>query len=77
MALLRRRYASFGREDKTFGIRALIKGDSWAVRIGVFVILSGIFFLIVQLTNHRVNPQEQKIEQEQPALETDSIDTGK
>lgn len=75
MALLRRRYASFGREDKTFGIRALIKGDSWAVRIAVFVILSGIFFLVVQLTHHRVNPQEQKLEQAAP--ETDSTDTGK
>ncbi|MFI5264889.1 MAG: hypothetical protein ACHQM6_10280 [Candidatus Kapaibacterium sp.] len=65
MALLRRRYASFGREDKTFGIRALIKGDSWAVRIGVFVILSLFFYLIVQLTHHRINPAEQK--QELPA----------
>ena len=63
MALLRRRYASFGREDKTFGIRALIKGDSWAVRIGVFVILSSIFFLVVQLTHHRVNPELLKQEQ--------------
>jgi hypothetical protein len=62
MAFLRRRYASFGREDKTFGVRALIKGDSWAIRIGVFVILSAIFFLVVQLTHHRVNPQ-QKLEQ--------------
>ena len=69
MALLRRRYASFGREDKTFGIRALIKGDSWAVRIGVFVVLSAIFFLVVQLTHHRVNPKDQKQEQELPAPE--------
>ena len=69
MALLRRRYASFGREDRTFGIRALIKGDSWAVRIGVFVILSSIFFLIVQLTHHRVNPQEQKQQQTAPMPE--------
>jgi hypothetical protein len=69
MALLRRRYASFGRENKTFGIRALIKGDSWAVRIGLFVILSAVFFLVVQLTHHRVNPQEQKQEQEQTAPE--------
>ena len=69
MALLRRRYASFGREDKTFGIRALIKGDSWAVRIGMFVLLSAIFFLVVQLTHHRVNPQEQKQEQELPEPE--------
>ena len=66
MALLRRRYASFGREDKTFGVRALIKGDSWAVRIGVFVLLAGIFFLVVQLTHHRVNPQEEKQEQSAP-----------
>ena len=69
MALLRRRYASFGREDKTFGIRALIKGDSWAVRIGVFVVLSAIYFLVVQLTHHRVNPKEQNQEQESPAPE--------
>ena len=62
MALLRRRYASFGREDKTFGIRALIKGDSWAVRIAVFVIISAIFYLVVQLTHRRVNPEEQKHE---------------
>ncbi len=60
MALLRRRYASFGREDKTFGIRALIKGDSWAVRIAVFVVMAAIFFLTVQLTRHHVNPEEQK-----------------
>ena len=60
MALIRRRYASFGREDRTFGIRALIKGDSWAVRIAVFVILGSLFYLIVQLTHHRANPQEQK-----------------
>jgi hypothetical protein len=70
MALLRRRYASFGREDKTFGIRALIKGDSWVVRIGVFVILSTLFYLIVQLTHHRVTPQETKQEQ-LPADTTD------
>ncbi|MDP4220231.1 MAG: hypothetical protein Q8916_04225 [Bacteroidota bacterium] len=66
MALLRRRYASFGREDKTFGIRALIKGDSWAVRIGVFVILSALFVLIVQLTHHRVNPEILKQGQSAP-----------
>ncbi|MEP7234785.1 MAG: hypothetical protein ABI778_05770 [Ignavibacteriota bacterium] len=60
MALIRKRYASFGREDKTFGIRALIKGDSLAVRVGVFVILSLFFYLIVSLTNHRVNTLEQK-----------------
>jgi hypothetical protein len=70
MTLLRRRYASFGREDKTFGIRALIKGDSWAVRITLYVILAAIFYLLVQLTHHRVNPQEQKLEQQAP-------DTGK
>ncbi len=69
MALLRRRYASFGREDKTFGIRALIKGDSWAVRIGVFVVLSAVFFLVVQLTHHRVNPLDQQQNQEQAAPE--------
>ncbi|MEI8135351.1 MAG: hypothetical protein WCH46_09840 [bacterium] len=63
MALLRKRYASFGREDKTFGVRALIKGDSWAVRIGVYVVLGLFFFLIVQLTHRRVNPQDQKQEQ--------------
>ena len=63
MALLRRRYASFGREDKTFGIRALIKGDSWAVRISFFVILSAFFYLVVQLTHHRVSPQETKQDQ--------------
>jgi len=63
LALLRRRYASFGREDKTFGIRALIKGDSWAVRIAFFVILSVFFYLVVQLTHHRVTPQETKQEQ--------------
>ncbi len=60
MALLRRRYTSFGREDKTFGIRALIKGDSWAVRIALFVMLGFLFYVAVQLTHHRVNPQEQK-----------------
>ena len=65
MALLRRRYASFGREDKTFGIRALIKGDSWIVRIALFVVLASLFILVVQLTHHRTNPQEQK--QTQPA----------
>ena len=65
MALIRRRYASFGREDKTFGIRALIKGDSWAVRIAFFVILSAFFYLVVQLTHHHVTPQETK--QELPA----------
>jgi hypothetical protein len=70
MALLRRRYASFGREDKTFGIRALIKGDSWAVRITLYVILAAFFYLLVQLTHHRVNPQEQKLEQQ-------TQDTGK
>ena len=64
MALLRRRYASFGREDRTFGIRALIKGDSWAVRIALYLLLSAAFFLIVQITHRRVNPEEQK--QEQP-----------
>ncbi len=69
MALLRRRYASFGREDKTFGIRALIKGDSWAVRIGVFVLLSAIFFLVVQLTHHRINPNERNQVQESPTPE--------
>jgi hypothetical protein len=66
MALLRRRYASFGREDKTFGIRALIKGDSWAVRIALYVILAAFFYFIVQLTHHRVNPQEQKHEMPAP-----------
>jgi hypothetical protein len=65
MALIRRRYASFGREDKTFGIRALIKGDSWIVRIAVFIVLSAVFYLIVQLTHHRVSSVEQK--QELPA----------
>ena len=74
MALLRKRYASFGREDKTFGIRALIKGDSWLVRIGIFVILSAFFLLIVQLTHHRINPQEQKIEETSSPFPSDSAD---
>jgi membrane protein implicated in regulation of membrane protease activity len=63
MALLRKRYASFDREDKTFGIRALIMGDSWAIRIAVFVILSGLFILIVQLTHRRVTSHDLKLEQ--------------
>ena len=60
MALLKKKYVSFGREDKTFGIRALIKGDSWAVRIAIFVLLSGIFFLVIQLTHHRPNLRDLK-----------------
>jgi len=72
MALMRKRYASFGREDKTFGIRALIKGDSWLVRIAVFLMLGFFFYLVVQLTHHRIAPGDAK--QSQPLPLPDSAD---
>ncbi len=51
MALIRRRVASFGREDRTFGLAAILKADSFLIRLIAFVILGGIFYLVVQMTH--------------------------
>ncbi len=56
MALWQKRYSSFGREDRVSGVRALVKGDSFFIRAIVFVVLAGIFYLVVQLTHHTPPP---------------------
>ncbi len=56
MALWQKRYSSFGREDRASGVRALVKGDSFFIRAMVFVVLAGIFYLVVQLTHHTPPP---------------------
>ena len=57
MAIWQKRYSSFGREDRASGVRALVKGDSFFIRIIAYVVLAGLFFLVVQLT-HRTPPPE-------------------
>lgn len=51
MALFLNRVPGFGREDRASGLRALLKADSIIVRLVIFIILGGIFYLVVQSTN--------------------------
>ena len=62
MARSFKRYASFGREDKLVGIRAFFNGESIFVRLAIFLVLGGIFLLIVQLTHKDVKPSAQQTE---------------
>ena len=51
MALIRKRYSSFGREERPSGIRALVKADTFFVRVIAFGLCALIFLLIVQVTH--------------------------
>ena len=57
MALIRKRYSSFGREERPSGIRALIKADTLVIRAIAFALCAMIFLLIVQIT-HKNSPAE-------------------
>lgn len=53
MALLRKRVPTFGREDRPSGIRVLLKGQSIFIRLVAFIVVSGVFLLVVSLTHRR------------------------
>ena len=53
MALLRKRVPTFGREDRPSGIRVLLKGQSIFIRLVAFLVVSGVFLLVVTLTHRR------------------------
>lgn len=69
MALFSTRVSSFGREDRVSGLRALLKADSIVIRLAVFIILGGIFYLVVQATHEtpRVNVDSGVRQQTAPA----------
>jgi len=69
MAFLKKSYSSFGREDKLSGIRAIVKGDTFYIRLIAFVLLAGLFLLIVELT-HKTPKTTQSEEPPAPAVET-------
>ncbi|HET9135369.1 MAG TPA: hypothetical protein VFO76_01935 [Candidatus Kapabacteria bacterium] len=60
MALLKKSYASFGREDKLSGVRAIVKGDNFFIRLIAYVLLAGLFLLIVEVTHKTPKPAEQE-----------------
>ena len=70
MALLRKRVPTFGREDRPSGIRVLLKGQSLFIRLVAFVVVSGVFLLVVSLTHRRQTKESAadtvKIEQRIP-----------
>jgi hypothetical protein len=73
MALFQKRFSSFGREDRASGVMALLKADSIIIRLIVFVVLGGIFYLVVQATHKAPRvPVETGGEQQQsaPAVKT-------
>ncbi len=55
MALFNKRYSSFGREDRLVGMRALLKGDTFLIRLVAYLVLAGLFLLMVELT-HKTPP---------------------
>jgi hypothetical protein len=57
MALIRKRYTSFGREDKLVGVKALLRGDSIIIRAIAFALCAGIYLLVVEVT-HKKTPTE-------------------
>ncbi len=57
MALFNKRYSSFGREDRLVGMRALLKGDTFIIRLAAYLLLAGLFLLIVELTHKTPPPQ--------------------
>ena len=69
MALLKKSYSSFGREDKLSGVRAIIKGDTFFIRLIAFALLAGLFLLIVELT-HKTPKATPSEEPTTPAVET-------
>ena len=70
MALFKKTYASFGREDKLSGVRAIVKGDTFFVRLLAYLLLAGIFLLVVELTHKTPKPaaQTQEAVPQQPAV---------
>lgn len=57
MALFRKRYGGYDREDKPPLIQSLIKGDSIVVRIGAFIVCALLYYVIVQAT-HKDSPSD-------------------
>ena len=55
MALFNKRYSSFGREDRLVGMRALLKGDTFLIRLVAYLVLAGLFLLMVEIT-HKTPP---------------------
>jgi hypothetical protein len=53
MPLLRKRVPTFGREDRPSGIRVLLRGQSFFIRLVAFLVVAGVFLLIVTLTHRR------------------------
>ena len=51
MALLRKRVPTFGREDRVSGLRVLLRGQSFFIRLVAFLVVAGLFLLFVTLTH--------------------------
>ncbi len=67
MALFKTRISSFGREDRASGLRAFIQADSIVIRLVVFLVMGGIFYLVVQATHKTPRgTTEQTTEQSAP-----------
>ncbi|MBS1904348.1 MAG: hypothetical protein JSS75_11635 [Bacteroidetes bacterium] len=69
MAVFNKRLASFGREDRSSGIRAFLRSDSIVIRLIVFIVMSGIFYLVVQATHKAPRNTTEPPQSEQPAGE--------
>ncbi len=57
MALIRKRYTSFGREDKLVGVKALLRGDSIIIRAIAFALCVGIYLLVVEVTHKKTSAE--------------------
>jgi hypothetical protein len=71
MPFLRKRVPTFGREDRASGLRVLLRGQSFFIRLVAFLVVAGVFLLIVTLTHRRSTTEPAasdslKIEQKLP-----------
>lgn len=56
MAFRRKRIPTFGREDRTSGLRTLLRGQSFFVRLVAFLIVAALFLIAVNLTHKGTFP---------------------
>jgi hypothetical protein len=60
MALFRRNYGGYGREDKQVGLKTLLRGDTFLIRILAFALCIGVYYLIVHYTHKDMGPGQKQ-----------------
>jgi hypothetical protein len=67
MALFRRSYGGYGREDKQVGLKTILRGDAFLIRLAAFALCVALYYLIVHYTHKESPAQKQADTTEAPA----------